>query len=237
MFDQRKMMKNLKDKTVQKQRSQVALVIGSNNQVASKAVELFAAQGMQVVVEDPLSSQNQPAGNTEKPAFPVITELKNLYRVGVFCNKLSEYKPDLIFINISGIQLEENDEASRLDPDGGVQTRLSMVKFINKACGEYMKSKGEGTIINAFTMLDLVEDSSTIWGNSKFGLRGFLKAFGIEMKQYGVQVKSKFPEIVEQAYPSTGLLRKEGAEQKVQSLSYLDERGNLDLNKLHYTHT
>ncbi|TPN86938.1 SDR family NAD(P)-dependent oxidoreductase [Aquimarina algicola] len=166
-----------------------ALITGSSGGIGSAVARNLAKKGYHLILVD-INREDNEVLASELPSARVITlDLTNRIALQEFCRKIPQFNLDIAFINAGVIHPGDVTNISEKIIDLQLDINLRSAILINKACGNYMKSKKKGNIINTVSTGGVFGlKSSATYSATKFGLRGFLMAYHSELKPYGVHV-------------------------------------------------
>jgi short-subunit dehydrogenase len=203
-----------------KNHDKIALITGAAGGIGSVTAHTLHQQGYTVWLVD----VNEAGLKKLHAAIPTsrmtICDLTNEKARQKLCAEIAEIPHlSVAFINAGMIAPGNFIDLPLENIDVQIQVNLVSALHLNHACGLKMKAQGGGHIINTVSMGGIIAlKNSAAYSAAKFGLRGFLMAFSVEMKPFGCSVSGIYPSAID-----TPMLRYEATHPSGSPLNFLNQ--------------
>lgn len=176
----------------------IAIITGACGGIGTGVSKDLAEKGYHLILVDINEEANQALAASLPSAEAVTVDLTNREALAKFRNQIPSYNPYIAFINAGMVHPGDVINISEKMIDLQLEINLRSAIILNRACGEQMKTQGEGHIISTVSLGGILGlKSSAVYSAAKFGLRGFLMAFHSEMKEFGVHIAGIYPAAVD----------------------------------------
>lgn len=172
------------------------LIVGSCSEIGSAVARDLAEKNYHLILMDNDEKANRALAKGIPDAEIITADFRNRSELRALCKQISQYELDASLINVGLASHRTNGIIRRKVNDRHVEAILGNMITLNRACGRDMKGRNGGSIINTVSIKGLRDkESLEVYRALKFGLKGFLSCFHLEMKRYDVKVSGLYPNL------------------------------------------
>jgi short-subunit dehydrogenase len=180
--------------------SKAAIITGASSGIGEACARLFASEGYQVVLAARRMERLQIIADeiTARGGYAIavqtdVARLEDLERLVE--TTLSAIGRLDVLINCAGIgKLVWFDEQSLEDIQTQLEVNIRGVLWLSRLVVPHMIERGDGHIINICSVAGFVPPPTySVYGTSKFAVRGFTEALRSELKPLGIHVGIVYP--------------------------------------------
>ena len=203
-----------------KKKNKTALVTGAASGIGKATAQLLHSKGYEVWLVDINEKALSDLHNELKNSIMTVCNLSNSESIENLSNLInSKESIDIAFLNVGTIAPGNFLDLPFEKSEFQIRLNLWSTLYLNRICGQKMRSQGYGNIINTVSMAGVIGlKGSATYSASKFGLRGFLMAFREEMKTHKVNVSGIYLSAID-----TPMLRAEAVDPNGSALNFISE--------------